>query len=62
VRERRPQPLVEDGEQAQLGADRKWYRNWAVAELLREALDDFDIDWPKADYDVEAEKRRLAGA
>ncbi len=43
-------------------ADRKWYRNWAVAELLREALDDFDIEWPKADFDVEAEKRRLASA
>ncbi len=41
-------------------ADRKWYRNWAVAELLRETLAGFDIDWPKADFDVEAEKQRLA--
>ncbi len=43
-------------------ADRKWYRNWAVAELLRETLAGLDIDWPKADFDVEAEKRRLAAA
>lgn len=41
-------------------ADRKWYRNWAVAELLREALAGMDIDWPKADFDVEAERKRLA--
>ena len=43
-------------------ADRKWYRNWAVAELLREKLAGLDIDWPKADFDVEAEKARLAAA
>ncbi|MEA5055072.1 MAG: PPK2 family polyphosphate kinase, partial [Propionicimonas sp.] len=27
-------------------ADRKWYRNWAVAELLREKLAGLDISWP----------------
>ncbi|MGC3955610.1 MAG: polyphosphate kinase 2 family protein [Propionicimonas sp.] len=43
-------------------ADRKWYRNWAVAELLRETLAGLDIDWPAADFDVEAEKQRLATA
>lgn len=43
-------------------ADRKWYRNWAVAELLRETLAGLAIDWPKADFDVEAEKKRLASA
>ncbi len=43
-------------------ADRKWYRNWAVAELLRETLAGLDIDWPKADFDVEAERARLAAA
>jgi len=43
-------------------ADRKWYRNWAVAELLRETLDNLDVDWPKADFDVEAEKLRLAAS
>ncbi|VXB38254.1 PPK2 family polyphosphate kinase [Aeromicrobium sp. 9AM] len=39
---------------------RKWYRNWAVATLLIERLRDLDLDWPKADFDVEAEKARLA--
>jgi PPK2 family polyphosphate:nucleotide phosphotransferase len=41
-------------------ADRKWYRNWAVAELLRETLASLKLQWPAADFDVEAEKRRLA--
>lgn len=38
---------------------RKWYRNWAVAQLLLEHLEALDLDWPKADFDVEAEKARL---
>lgn len=40
---------------------RKWYRNWAVAALLTEKLRALDLDWPRADFDVEAEKARLAG-
>jgi len=39
---------------------RKWYRNWAVATLLAEHLRSLDLDWPTADFDVEAEKARLA--
>ena len=39
---------------------RKWYRNWAVATLLLEQLRALDPDWPKADFDVEAEKARLS--
>lgn len=39
---------------------RKWYRNWAVATLLLEALRSLDLDWPAADFDVETEKARLA--
>ena len=39
---------------------RKWYRNWAVATLLLEHLRALDLDWPAADFDVEAEKARLA--
>ncbi len=27
-------------------ADRKWYRNWAVAHLLAETLRDLDLGWP----------------
>nr|MCW2727923.1 phosphate--nucleotide phosphotransferase [Aeromicrobium sp.] len=39
---------------------RKWYRNWAVATLLLERLRALDLQWPPADFDVEAEKKRLA--
>ncbi len=41
-------------------AGRKWYRNWAVATVLVEALRAMDLAWPEADFDVEVEKRRLA--
>jgi PPK2 family polyphosphate:nucleotide phosphotransferase len=43
-------------------ADRKWYRNWAVAQLLTEHLRALDLDWPAADYDVEQEKARVAAS
>jgi polyphosphate kinase 2 (PPK2 family) len=39
---------------------RKWYRNWAVATLLAEQLNALDLDWPAADFDVDAERARLA--
>jgi PPK2 family polyphosphate:nucleotide phosphotransferase len=42
-------------------ADRKWYRNWAVAQLLVEHLRALDLYWPVATFDVEAEKVRVAG-
>lgn len=41
-------------------SDRKWYRNWAVAQLLAEHLEDLKLEWPQADFDVEQEKERLA--
>ena len=41
-------------------ADRKWYARWAVQHLLLDALTDLDPQWPAADFDVEAEKVRLA--
>lgn len=41
-------------------SDRKWYRNWAVAELLLSHLEGLDPQWPIADFDVAAEKARLA--
>jgi PPK2 family polyphosphate:nucleotide phosphotransferase len=41
-------------------ADRKWYARLAVQRLLLEALRSFDLQWPKADFDVEAEQKRLA--
>jgi PPK2 family polyphosphate:nucleotide phosphotransferase len=42
--------------------DRKWYGRLAVTELLIEALNKLDLSWPPADFDVEAEKKRLADA
>jgi len=40
-------------------ADRKWYRNWAVAHLLVERLEDMKLEWPKADVDVAEQRSRL---
>lgn len=41
-------------------AGRKWYRNWAIATLLADTLDDLELTWPPASFDIEAEKARLA--
>ncbi|GAB11624.1 hypothetical protein GOARA_082_00110 [Gordonia araii NBRC 100433] len=43
-----------------LGADRKWFSRLAVCELLIDALDGLDLGWPKATFDVEKEKARVA--
>ena len=40
-------------------ADRKWYRNWAVAHLLVEHLEDMKLEWPKADLDLAEQRSRL---
>jgi PPK2 family polyphosphate:nucleotide phosphotransferase len=40
-------------------ADKKWYRNLAVGNLLLETLRHLDPQWPKADFDVDVEKQRL---
>jgi PPK2 family polyphosphate:nucleotide phosphotransferase len=42
--------------------DRKWYSRLAITELLIEALKELDLDWPPPDFDVKAEKKRLASA
>lgn len=41
-------------------ANRKWYARWAVQRLLLEVLQGLDPRWPTVDYDIEAEKDRLA--
>ena len=41
-------------------ADRKWYARLAVMNLLIEHLEEMDPRWPKADFDVDAERQRLA--
>ena len=43
-------------------ADRKWYRDWAVATLLLGALRGLRLRYPAAGVDVAAERARLAGA
>ena len=41
-------------------ADKKWYSRLVVTELLTQALIDLDLTWPKADFDVDTERARLA--
>ncbi|MEO7122705.1 MAG: polyphosphate kinase 2 family protein, partial [Lacisediminihabitans sp.] len=41
-------------------ADHKWYARIAVQQLLIDALQRLDLAWPTVDYDVAAEKARLA--
>jgi PPK2 family polyphosphate:nucleotide phosphotransferase len=41
-------------------ADRKWYRDWAVARLLLGAFLDLGLAYPPADFDVAVERQRLA--
>lgn len=43
-------------------ANSKWYARLAVQELLLGALVDIDPQWPAADFDIEAEKKRLAAS
>jgi PPK2 family polyphosphate:nucleotide phosphotransferase len=40
-------------------SDRKWYRNWAVATILLETLRAMELQWPVADFDVDAQRQRL---
>lgn len=43
-------------------SDRKWFSRLAVTELLISAFEDLDLSWPPANFDIEAEKKRLAQA
>ena len=43
-------------------ANRKWFARLAVQELLLDALQGIDPQWPEATFDVEAEKKRLAAS
>ena len=40
-------------------SDRKWYRNWAIAQLLLESLRALDLEWPEPSYDVAEQRARL---
>ncbi|MET7772499.1 PPK2 family polyphosphate kinase [Nocardia sp. NPDC005366] len=41
-------------------ADRKWFARLAVTELLIDALERLELDWPPPQFDIEEQKRRLA--
>jgi len=40
-------------------ADRKWYRDWAVARLLQETLESLKLRYPDPDFDVDTQLARL---
>jgi PPK2 family polyphosphate:nucleotide phosphotransferase len=40
-------------------ADRKWYRDWAVAQLLTEVMDGMHLRYPEPELDLEAERKRV---
>ena len=41
-------------------SDKKWFRNLAVGHLLLQTPRGLDLQWPEADFDVDAEQQRLA--
>jgi PPK2 family polyphosphate:nucleotide phosphotransferase len=43
-----------------LPCDKKWYARLAVTELLIEAMTAMNLSWPEADFDIEAERKRVA--
>jgi PPK2 family polyphosphate:nucleotide phosphotransferase len=43
-------------------ANHKWFARLSVQRVLLDALRGMALEWPKPDYDVEAEKKRLAKA
>ena len=40
-------------------SDKKWFRNYAIGALLLQALRGLDLQWPKAEFDVAAQRLRL---
>ncbi len=40
-------------------SDSKYYRNWAIGQLLVEALRGMKLEWPEPSYDVDEQKARL---
>jgi polyphosphate kinase 2 (PPK2 family) len=40
-------------------ADRKWYRNWAIASLVAETLEEMAPQFPPPSYDVAVERARV---
>lgn len=42
-------------------ANRKWFSRLAICELLIDALEGLELQWPAPDFDVEEQKKRLSG-
>jgi polyphosphate kinase 2 (PPK2 family) len=40
-------------------ANRKWYRNWAVSQLLIETMEDMKLTYPNPNLDTRALKKRI---
>jgi polyphosphate kinase 2 (PPK2 family) len=40
-------------------ADRKWYRDWAVAHLMLDAFRSLDLHYPPGNFDPDHERKRL---
>jgi hypothetical protein len=40
-------------------ADRKWYRNWAVANILLAHFAELKLKTPQVKFDVEEQRQRL---
>jgi polyphosphate kinase 2 (PPK2 family) len=40
-------------------SDRKWYRNWAIGQILREDFEELDPQYPQSDLDVPRLRKRL---
>jgi PPK2 family polyphosphate:nucleotide phosphotransferase len=43
-------------------ADRKWYRNWAVANILLAHLEDMELSYPDVELPVETLRARILGS
>jgi len=42
-------------------ADHKWYRNWAIMNILVEQLEALKVEWPPPEFDVAEQRARLLG-
>jgi PPK2 family polyphosphate:nucleotide phosphotransferase len=40
-------------------SDHKWYRNWAISQILREVFDELDPQYPQTNLDVARLRERL---
>ncbi|WP_341952093.1 PPK2 family polyphosphate kinase [Salinibacterium sp. TMP30] len=43
-------------------ADHKWYARLAVQQIVITKLREMELDWPRPEYDLKKERKRVAGA